>query len=157
MTTIMGIDQSYSCSGIVIFKNKKIVYADVFKTSKIDDIFTRANAVANHILNLALTYKPSLISIEGLAFGMRGDATRDLAGLQFTIINKLRFCGRFNVSIVTPNSVKKFATGSGKAKKVDMFEALPQKTKKKFLDLGVKKTTGLYDLTDAFWIGKIVE
>ncbi len=154
---IIGIDQSYSCTGICVLKNSNLIHSEIYKTSKTLDIFERANTIANHILTLAYDYKPKLIGIEGLAFGMRGDATRDLAGLQFTIINKLRFVADFKVEIVAPNAVKKFATGNGKAKKDAMFESLPSYVKKTFLDLGVKKSTGLYDLTDAFWVGKLVD
>lgn len=152
----MGIDQSYNNSGICIFDDNDLVHAETFRSNKQNDIFQRAEEIAIHMLSVADRFKPDIIGIEGLAFGMRGDATRDLAGLQFTIINKLRFAGEYDVEVVAPNSVKKFATGDGKAKKERLFEALPLKTQNFFLELGVKKTTGLYDLTDAYWIGKNV-
>lgn len=154
---ILGIDQSYTCSGITVLNDGELEHAEVYKTPKAMDIYQRAEQVANHILVLAYRFEPDHIGIEGLAFGMRGNATRDLAGLQFVIINKLRFKGNFTVDIIAPNAVKKLATGSGKAKKVELYEALPQSTQKEFLELGVKKTTGLYDLTDAYWISKAIE
>jgi Holliday junction resolvasome RuvABC endonuclease subunit len=88
---------------------------------------------------------------------MRGNATRDLAGLQFVIINKLRFKGTYSVDIIAPNAVKKLATGNGKAKKQELYEALPESTQKAFDELGVKKTTGRYDLTDAYWIAMAIK
>jgi len=153
----MGIDQSYTCTGIVLFEDGEMVEAQVVKSPKAMDIHQRANFVADAILSFALCHEPDAIGIEGLAFGMRGDATRDLAGLQFVIINKLQFNGSFKVEVIAPNAVKKFATNDGRAKKEALYEALPKNTQKSFLELGVKKTTGLYDLTDAFWIGKIVD
>jgi len=154
---IIGIDQSYTCTGLTFFEDGEMLRAEVFKTSKEFDTHERAHSIALHILSQAFWFEPDVIGIEGLAFGMRGDATRDLAGLQFVIINKLRFKGDFKVEVVAPNAVKKFATGSGKAKKEELYEALPQKTQNEFLELGVKKTTGLYDLTDAYWIAKLTE
>lgn len=154
---IIGIDQSYSCTGLTFFEDGEMLRAEVFKTTKEFDIHERAQSIALHILSQAFWFEPDVVGIEGLAFGMRGDATRDLAGLQYVIINKLRFEGNFKVEVVAPNAVKKFTTGSGRAKKEELYEALPQKTQTKFLELGVKKTTGLYDLTDAYWIAKLTE
>ena len=154
---IIGIDQSYTCSGIVVLEDGEMVHSEVYKTPKAMDTYERAERVAGHLLVLAYQFEPDHIGIEGLAFGMRGNATRDLAGLQFVIINKMRFKGNFPVDIIAPNAVKKLATGSGKAKKEEMYEALPQITRKTFDDLGVKKTTGRYDLTDAYWIAKAIE
>ncbi len=154
---IIGIDQSYSCTGICVFEDGELIHSEVLKTTKDIDKFERASIIAEYILSTAVFNEPDCVGIEGLAFGMRGDATRDLAGLQFCIINKLRFEGNFKVEIIAPNAVKKFATGDGRAKKEELYEALPQITQKTFLDIGVKKTTGLYDLTDAYWIAKATE
>ncbi len=154
---IIGIDQSYSCTGICIFEDGELIHSEVFKSPKAMDKFQRSNLIAEYILSTAVFNEPDVIGIEGLAFGMRGDATRDLAGLQYAIINKLRFEGNFKVEIIAPNAVKKFATGYGRAKKEELYEALPKHTQKTFLDIGVKKTTGLFDLCDAFWIAKATE
>jgi len=121
------------------------------------DKFERSNLIAEFLLSTAVFHKVDLVAIEGLAFGMRGDATRDLAGLQYAIVNKLRFEGGFRVEIIAPNAVKKFATGDGRAKKEVLYEALPKSTQEVFLGIGVKKTTGLYDLTDAYWIAMAIE
>jgi len=156
---VLGIDQSYSCTGLVLLRDDELVHTEALKSPKAMDVHERANWIGTHIQMLADVHKPDVIAIEGLAFGMRGDATRDLAGLQFVIINKLRFhCrGQFPIEIVSPKTVKKFATDDGKAKKEALYEALPENAQKQFLKLGVKKTTGLYDLTDAYWIAKVAE
>lgn len=160
---ILSIDQSYTCSGIVLLTDGNVTHCEVFKTEKPEDkkdmnaTYRRAFLVSERIKHLAKKYEPDLISIEGLAFGMRGNATRDLAGLQFVIIVDLLIRLKYDIEVVSPLSVKKFATGSGKAKKIEMIESLPEDTLNKFKKLGVKKTTGLADLADAYWIGLTAE
>mgnify|MGYP001823205010 CR=1 FL=1 len=156
---VLGIDQSYSCTGLIVIEGDVLKHVEALKSPKDMDIHARANWIATHIQMLADLHSPDCVGIEGLAFGMRGDATRDLAGLQFVIINKLLFHSRgdYPIEIVAPNAVKKFATGNGKAKKEELYESLPKLTQERFLEVGVKKTTGLYDLTDAYWIAKATE
>lgn len=151
----MGIDQSMSCTGIVIFDDNKMIHHDVVKTSKDEhSIFERFNIITNILIDLIFEYNVIEISIEGLAFGpARGNATRDLAGLQAVIVsNILEKCG-ITCKIAAPTAVKKFATGNGKASKTEMAESLPENILESFKKSGFKKSTGLQDLTDAYYIG----
>ena len=128
--------------------------AKLYKTDADKDIFERAYDITSHIVDLVRIHKPDLIALEGLAFSKFGNATRDLAGLQFTIVTTLRHVLHERVMIIPPNTVKKRATGKGNAKKEELYAVLPEGIKQYFLDLGAKKTKGLYDLTDAYWIGQ---
>lgn len=129
-----------------------------FKSNKELDIFDRSVEVADFVVKKSIQYSPKLITLEGLAFGMRGDATRDLAGLQFTIINALRERpDQIPVKIISPKTLKKFATESGKANKVEMIERLPKNIREQFEKAGFKKTTGLADLADAYWLAAYAE
>lgn len=154
MTTILAIDQSYTSTGYCLFKGKQLSKYGIISSNKDCDVFERAWQVTYEIKTLAKQYSPTLIALEGLAFGMRGSATRDLAGLQYTIVTHLRFIDGFRVEIFSPNTVKKVATGKGNSKKIELYENLPKNALKKFESLGVKKSTGLFDLTDAYWIGQ---
>lgn len=154
---ILGIDQSYNSSGIIVLEGDVILHSECFKSNKDFDRFGQAYQIATHIADIVDTYKPDVIGIEGLAFGMRGNVTRDLGGLQFVIVAHLQEVKKHPVKIVAPLTVKKFATGSGRAKKEEMIESLPEYALNEFLDLGVKKTTGLADLADAYWIAKVAE
>lgn len=154
---ILAIDQSYTSSGIVVLEGNKILYAERFVSNTELDIYERAWEVADRSIAVAKKFKVEYIAVEGLAFSKFGDATRDLAGLQYTMVTRLRFVEGYDVIIVPPNTVKKVATGKGNAKKEELMESLPKRVRAKFDKLGVKKTTGLLDLTDAFWIGKAAQ
>lgn len=155
---ILSIDQSYTSSGIIVFENGDIIHAERYTTDKKLDVYIRANMVAEHVLKLVTQFNCSIVGIEGLAFGMRGSATRDLAGLQFAIIIELSVKNNYKVDIIPPLTVKKFATGNGRAKKDDLLQVTPDPIVDMFKDdLNVKKTTGLMDMVDAYWIGKVVD
>lgn len=154
---ILAIDQSFTSSGIVVLLDKKLYFCERYVTDKTKDVFERAWELTEHLRAIALSCKPDAVAIEGLAFVSKGNATRDLAILQGVIIATLRFVDGYDVVIVPPTAVKCIATGGGKAGKDDMVDALPDDVRNEFDALGVKKTTGLRDLADAFWIGKFAE
>ena len=147
----MGVDQSYKSCAIVILKGGELIEAKIFSSDGEEDIFKRARQIAADIMEVVNKYHPNIeVGIEGLAFGMRGDATRDLAGLLFTIVNQLQEI--VDPVIISPRSVKKIA-GDGSSAKQDMVDNLPPVIRTHFMEvMGRKKSTGLYDLTDAYWI-----
>lgn len=151
---ILSIDQSYTSSGIAVFEDGNFLRAEIFKSDPEKDIFSRVWDITQHIVGIAIKEKPDMIALEGLAFAKFGNATRDLAGLQFTLIVHLKYVHQFNIKVIPPNTVKKIATGKGNSKKEEMYECLPAGIKQVFLDMGAKKTKGLYDLSDAYWIGR---
>lgn len=157
---ILAVDQSFTSCGIMALDYEdgvdayNIIHFERYVSNPETDTFTRAWVISQHIINLALTLKVDYTALEGLAFSKIGNATRDLAGLQFVIVTTLRYVGNQNVIIIPPNNVKKMATGKGNAKKEEMYEALPQDVKNRLTDANLKKTTGRYDLTDAYWIGR---
>lgn len=156
MTYYIGIDQSYTSTGLVgLDHNGRIITQEIISSLKADgDYFHRARIVSESIaakINSIDQYTDHQIKIacEGLAFGMRGTTLQTLAGLQYMIVNSIRQ-GGFDVTILTPSTVKKHATGSGKASKQDMFDSLPKKVQDMFGK--VSKAQGREDLTDAYWI-----
>lgn len=152
--TILSIDQSYTHCAFVLTSGMNVLDYGVLKTDKSKTIYQRALDVSLDLSALYQVYKPTEIRLEGLAFGMRGDATRDLAGLLFTIINTINLQHKFNnVRIISPKSVKKRA-GDGKFKKKDMIAALPEHVRAEFASMNYKLTTGLSDLADAYWISQ---
>lgn len=151
----MGVDQSYTSSGIVILDEQSNII--LFETKKTvgDDMFARSWEIASHLQAIARHFNVQTIGLEGLAFAKFGNATRDLAGLQYAIINNLRFISMRDVKIISPNALKKYATGKGNVKKQEMVDFLPDNVLNSFQAL-YKKSTGLYDVADAYWIAKYV-
>lgn len=157
----LGVDQSFTSSGYVILdENDNIIdFGRICTTSEHGDVFDRAWLVAKTIGMLYQAHNPTFVGIEGLAFSKFGDATRDLAGLQFTIVNYLQYvvhCPKEKIIIPSPNEIKKFATGKGNANKDLMVASLPKEVVKLFETRNYKKTTGLTDVTDSYWISKII-
>lgn len=160
MNYYLGIDQSYNSCGIVVLDEKaKVIVSDTLKSSKDRDIFYRAEEISEQIVSYAHGYNAVMVGIEGLAFSKFGDATRDLAGLQFVIVNRLRYSSNYDdsmITIVSPNELKKFATTKGNAKKEEMVDSLPKNVLESFQEQNYRKTTGLYDVTDAYWIARYI-
>lgn len=151
----MGIDQALGITGIVITdENKNLVFYEYLKTNK-DDYetkFHRMESISTRIVDVADKYMPKNIFIEGLPFNNRqSNNTRDLAGLQAIIFRDL-IKKHVTPQIITPKACKKNATGNGRADKEDMKNALPEDVLEAFYATGAKKTTGIYDLTDAYWL-----
>lgn len=154
----LGIDQSYTSTGICLVQGDQMIHFERFVSDKTKEIFEKCWDVASYVRKIIKDHKPAAASIEGLAFGMMGNATRDLAGLQFSVITSVRFAdGYESLAVVTPLTLKKFATGSGKAKKEDMIAALPTDVLERFKEKGFKKTTGLADLADAYWLARFTQ
>lgn len=152
-TTIMGIDQSYNSTGYCILKGNTIVEVGIIKSNKDDDIYTRALAIATQLVEKVKQHNITTVKMEGLAFSGFGNATRDLAGLLFTIVTQLRQHNpNISIEIVQPTSLKKMATGNGKATKKDMMASVPIEALSTITSSGYKASTGMADLVDAYWL-----
>lgn len=153
MARILGFDQSYTSSGYCISVDGAVTAFGTFKTNKELEVYKRAIETADCVVKLVTEHNIEEIHFEGLAFGIRGDATRDLAGLLFTIITTvIRQAPTVKYSIIAPTSLKKFATGTGKSDKKAMIEKVPEPEMERFLTAKFKKTTGLADVVDAYWL-----
>lgn len=149
---VLGIDQSYTSTGYCIIDDRMIIDCGVLTSDKTKNVFERSYDISYALLNIATEFHPKMIGVEGLAFNMRGNATRDLAGLQFVIMIQLQYKTSIPVEIVNPKIVKKFATGNGNASKDDLYNSTPSLTKLYFEEKGLKKTKGRPDVVDAYWI-----
>lgn len=150
----IGIDQSLTSTGfVVISEDGTLIDHCVIRSDANDSVYKRTEFVAETLLSFCRKYSPAKIAIEGLAFGGTGDATRNLAGLQIHIIIQLSIKNAFEIEIVPPQSLKKFGTGSGRADKKEMLLHVPQHHKE-ILEKTHKRTKGLFDVVDAYWLAK---
>jgi Holliday junction resolvasome RuvABC endonuclease subunit len=133
---------------------EELIHHEIISAPKEEDIILRARFVVQEIVNKVDIYKPNFIGLESLSFSSRGDQTRNLGGLQFMIINELRYNLGKNVQVVNINTLKKFATGNGKADKNMMIESLPDH----ILDIAktIPKTKGRDDFADAYHIARYI-
>lgn len=156
---VVGIDQSMTSTGVCFLDSDDVslLYAEVIGTSPnkedVLDKFHRFVDISTRLVEVIKKNPPGVIVIEDLAFGSFGDATRNLAALQGVLVcDILKTFDGCKVVLVPPTALKKFATGSGKAKKKDMLEAVPT-VFREFFD-SVKVKDGKYDIVDAYHLAK---
>lgn len=153
---VMGVDQSLTCTGICIMRDlpvREVLHIEAIRTSKIhediyEDVFERGKAIALRIQQLSRDWDVDHIQFEALSLGSSGNATRNLAMLLGIIITVLWE----KPATVPPNTLKKYATGNGRAIKQEMLAAIEPVNPKLWEDLN--NTTiagGKYDIVDAFW------
>jgi len=159
---ICGIDQSLSATAVVIFnkETKEVIKFRVFKSNPKRDgvkleLEDRLENFAHHILSYILNNEVEYIAIESLSLMSKSSSSLMLAGLYYHLL--LEFKKNFiPFSKVPPKSLKKMATGNGNASKIEMFNAVEPSVQGRFMEAGFKKTTGLYDLADAYHLGKTI-
>lgn len=155
----LGIDQSYTSTGVCIryWRTEECTIFPPISTecNKEDplDYMKRATIISKKVMEIIENVGGvNALIIEGLAMGgVPGNQARNLSGLQFLIITKvLEEYPSIDIKVIAPTTVKKKATGSGRGKKEELFDALPLEIKE---EIGkYKKTKGRYDLTDAYWL-----
>lgn len=90
--------------------------------------------------------------IEGLSYASVGQATRTLAGLHYVVVDRF-IRASIVVAVIAPTALKKAATGSGRADKQQLLEAVPENDREQLLKFG--KTKGRFDLADAYHLASL--
>lgn len=91
--------------------------------------------------------RADLAVIEGAAYGSKGDAVDQLAGLRWLVRVKLHALG-IPFAIVPPSTLKAYTTGNGRATKQQMVDALIARHGVPLRLYKVKD--GRYDMADAY-------
>lgn len=170
----LGIDQSIRSTGICITdKEGTIIHHELIKNQPMKEVLlelsevydTKGEVIPNQfveihmmtntikrIQTICITNDVETVTIEGLALGIKnGDVSRQLAALQYLLLQSLYTMFHWSlVNIVTPTSLKLYATGGGKASKEGMFDSLPPSEKE--IISTYLKSKGRYDVTDAYWL-----
>jgi Holliday junction resolvasome RuvABC endonuclease subunit len=157
---ICGIDQSLTHTAVVIFdlNTEELLDFKLFKSigKSGDKKYTpeeRIFLLKNNIIEYVSNFSCSIVFIEGLSLNSNSRTMRDLAGLYYVLMTSFM---ELSIPAVAfpPLSVKAFAK-NGRSSKEEMFEMIPDIDKDNILSSGAKKTSGLYDLSDAYFIGKL--
>jgi len=156
----MGIDQSLTHTGCCILKydrfNNKYSILDSFSIETVNNgpVEVRINYIVDKIHEKIEKYRPGFICIEDLAFKANSNNGRLLAGLFFTLLNRM-FLLKIPYSVVNIKKLKKYATGNGNASKEEMFEGVSDCDililKEKSRIKSIKK---FEDIVDSYFLAK---
>ena len=122
MITVMGIDGSISHTGIVIIQSKKNSLE--FKVKETCVLVPKAKGddriieIMNLIENKLLVHHPDLVASEDTFFGKAGPSMMKYTGTLASTIAR----GRYNNLFIHNQTLKKFATNSGKSDKEDLIK-----------------------------------
>lgn len=134
MSNFCGIDLSLSGTGIVVINKKhKILEKLLVSTSPNLSVEERIDIIVKKFDSIILKYNIEEANVEGLAFGLRGQRSLELAGLHYCFRVRL-VTHKIPFRITPPTVLKKFVTGSGKAKKNLMLLSVYKKWKVTFKD-----------------------
>ncbi len=125
----IGIDPSLTGTGIVVLNDSfEVIEKHLIATTPKWEIEERYKKILEQVQLTTERFRNNehVISIEGLAFGARGQAMFQLAGLHFLIRYNL-FIGELEYKIVPPTVIKKHITGKGNTKKELMLKEIYKK------------------------------
>lgn len=122
---VAGIDPSITGTGLaVVARHPGAVTTRRVVTTPDRPLIERMRIIVGEAV--AFCDLAELVVIEGLSMGSHGNATRDLAGLWWLLVDALtakeRLRPRKTVGVVAPSTLKLWATGHGKASKAAMRE-----------------------------------
>jgi len=157
---IMGIDQSFTNTGITILRQnssteQEIIHADAISTSIDIPAEERMFAIINFLINTTKEFGVRSVAIESPAYQVASNNGRLLSGLFFSILTHFIKEG-IEYLPVNPKTLKKFATGNGSADKHQMKEALKKDELEmlSFLSKIKPKSKKFEDIVDSFWLAK---
>lgn len=115
---VIGIDLS-TCTGVAIVDSgKQVKHAEEIEFKKATG-FDRICSIAIRIMELRNQFNPDFAVIEGYGFG-NAHTLATLVEIG-TVVRYFLWQENYPYLLVPPNSLKKFATGSGNAKKEMMI------------------------------------
>jgi Holliday junction resolvasome RuvABC endonuclease subunit len=154
---IAGIDPSLTSLGLTI-TNEEGVLIEYHKITSVlpkEYMEDRLIDIDTQLLDVLRGHTDIVaVGIEGMSYGSISSSTRTLAQLYGVLTTTIRRELGIRCDTFAPTSVKKFATTNGRAEKIEMVEALPEEVRELFKK-DFKKSTGLFDLTDAYWIAQM--
>lgn len=123
MSAVVGVDPSISSTGVAVISSYVAVTRVQSKPGgqDLDDRLQRMRRQVLAVLEAMAVVEPSLIVIEGPAFGKNNAQTHMLAGFWWLLVHGLQKVAP--IAVVQPPTLKKFATGRGNAPKDEVLAA----------------------------------
>lgn len=167
MDVKIGIDLSLNHTGLIIIRPSKIsktssqrikleIIIPNSKLSQEEKMIYTANSIVDIINKYTYSFDNLLINIERPFFmGRYSNNISTLNGIFYVVIcfikeSKLLQNNKIIFKYISPNTVKKKATGNGRASKEEVYNTIPITIKKK-----IEKTNDKHnDLSDAYWISQ---
>lgn len=173
---VCSIDQSISSTGIVLFEleTETLLEFNLFKTvggktgnkDKIPMEYRIYDSV-NRTINYIKSHDCDFVVLEGLSMNnINSVSSRPLGGLFYCLLTKL-IENQIDFEYYPPTEIKKFMASNvsewsenlkyknARASKEELGDLfVPDSVMNAFKEYGAKKSTGLYDLTDAYAIGR---
>lgn len=135
---VIGLDLSLQSTGIAVPTETFRVITE----TKHGDVIDRARLIGNVVLRTVEEYKPTVAVLEAPSFGSLGGKPHERGYLWWRVREALYDVGLDTHLLVSPSTLKKYATGNGHAGKDDMVLA----TARQF-----PWFTGKNDEADALW------
>ncbi len=126
MEYFLGIDQSYSATGVAVITEKgELKHIDLIETDK-KFMFKSLEIIKSTLTNIIRSYDGLIVraALEGGSFNSTG-AIFDLGAL-FGVVSNLLYEKGLDPIVVPPKLLKKFATGNANAKKIDIINSVKE-------------------------------
>lgn len=143
MSTILGIDYSYTCPAVCVLRDGSSPhwYVNYKKTGKpypdmpmIDWAISIASSevmryieLAEWVVTIARREQPDVIILEDYAFGANGRLTQLSENAGTLKVKLFEHLPHIPLRVVAPTTMKKFATGRGIATKDDVWMAFTER------------------------------
>jgi Holliday junction resolvasome RuvABC endonuclease subunit len=161
----LGLDLSLRGTGLVVWDGKQVLRHGCLETEPMpkavkdratglrvrrdgssvfrgDSREQRIEWVRRKVVSTVRTFPIGLACVEGYSFASKGSSMTDLAELRGVILNVL-FRNDVPVDIIAPPTLKKIATGNGRAEKDEMI----RKARRKW-----KRCPDNDNVADGFWL-----
>lgn len=181
---LIAIDQSLAKCAWTVFEDKEVIAKGIIKTGAktvkkkyegvayFDTPEEQIKFICDCVSGIAAKFLVKEVVFEGLSFGSAGNATRNLAGLYFSLCDRLmtqRMINRSSIYSVAPTALKAFSrrllpedeqkTPTGKGVKMDkkmMIRVVDVLEGEEYLSPFKMsgKDVGKDDLADSYLLGK---
>ena len=139
---LLGIDFSLTKSGIAEMTNGKIETSTI-EPNMPNGAMKRAIWIVDRVQEICKRQRPDVVIMEDYAFGAKGQALTQIHEC-VGIIKYLFIQNNIKLVLIPPTTLKKFVTGSGRAKKPEMCASIKERWGRHFDE---KKEN---DMADAF-------